>query len=160
MNIPHGIRAASSDGARFTSMGSVLTKDNYTAWSSKMKTVLLVNRVWDLVMGTRVRPDPARAAIVVVGAAHANQAEITAANKKIADFEDAYLRASCLIAAAISDTEILAVTDVLEDSIKTWAALSTKYARKSKMEAEAAHMAPLQFEHIETETTDDTITRF
>ena len=160
MNIQHGIRAASSDGARFTSMGSLLTKDNYTAWSSKMKTVLLVNRVWDLVMGTRLRPDPAPAAIVVAGAAHANQVEITATNKRIADFEDAYLRASCLIAAAISDTEILAVTDVLEDSIKTWAALSTKYARKSKMEAEAAHMAPLQFEHIETETTDDTITRF
>ena len=28
------------------------------------------------------------------------------------------------------------------------------------MEAEAAHMALLQFEHIETETADDTVTRF
>ena len=112
MNIPHGIRAASSDGARFTSMGSVLTKDNYPTWSSKIKTVLLVNRVWDLVTGTRTRPDPALAAIVVAGAAHANQAEITAANKSITEFEDAYLRASCLIAASISDTEILAFTDV------------------------------------------------
>ena len=81
MNIPYGIRAASSDGARFTSMGSVLTKENYTAWSSKMKKVLLVNRVWDLVMGTQLRLDPAPAAVVVAGAAHANQAEITTANK-------------------------------------------------------------------------------
>ena len=70
------------------------------------------------------------------------------------------MRASCLIAAAISDTEILAVTDVLDDPVKTWAALSRKYQRKSKMEAETAHMALLQFEHIETETADDTITRF
>ena len=62
------------------SIGSVLTEDNYTAWSSKMKTVLLVNRVWDLVMGTRVRLDLAPAAVVVAEAAHANQAEITAAN--------------------------------------------------------------------------------
>ena len=69
-------------------------------------------------------------AVVVAGAAHANQAEKTASNKKIADFEDAYLRASCLIAAAISDTEILAVTDVLDDPVATWAALSRIYARK------------------------------
>ena len=128
MNIPHGIRAASREGARFTSMGSVLTKYNYTAWNSKMNTVLLVNRVWDLVMGTRDCPDPAPAAVVVAGAAHANQAEITAANKEITKFEDAYLRASYLIAASISDTEILAVTDVLEDPVETWAALSRKYA--------------------------------
>ena len=105
MNIPHGFRAASSEGARFTSMGSVLTKDNYTAWSSEMKTMLLVNRVWDPVMGTRNRPDPAPAAVVVARAAHANQAEITTANKKITEFEDVYLRASCLIAASISHTE-------------------------------------------------------
>ena len=56
--------------------------------------------------------------------------QITATNKKITEFEDAYLRASCLIAASISDTEILAVTDVLEDPVATWAALSRKYARK------------------------------
>ena len=100
--------------------------------------------------GHTTSSDPTPAAIVVAGAAHANQAEITAANKKITDFEDAYLRASCLIAAAISDTEILAVTDVLDDPVKTWVALRRKYQRKSKMEVEAAHMALLRFEHIET----------
>ena len=65
-----------------------------------------------------------------------------------------------LTAAAISDTEILTVTDVLDDPIKTWAALSKKCQRKSKMEAEAAHMALLQFKRSETEIADDTITRF
>ena len=122
--------------------------------------MLLINRVWDLVMGTRVRPNPAPTAVVVAGAAHANQAEITAANKEIAAFEDAYMRASCLIAAAISDNEILSLSDVIDDPIATWAAISQKYARKSKMEKEAAHMALLQFEHIETESANETISRF
>ena len=125
-----------------------------------MKTLLIVNRVWDQVTGTQVRPNPAPAAIVVARAAHANQAEITSANKKLTEFEDAYLRASCLVAAAVLDTEILAVTSVLEDPVATWAALSRKYARKSKMEAGVAHMALLQVQHIETETANETITRY
>ena len=86
MNISHGIRAPSSEGGRITGMGSQLSNSNYGAWSIKMKAMLLVNRVWDLVMGTRVRPNPAPTAVIVFGAAHANQAEITAANKEISDF--------------------------------------------------------------------------
>ena len=70
------------------------------------------------------------------------------------------MRASCLIAAAISDSEILAVSDVIDNPTEKWAALSRKCARKSKMEKEAAHMALLQFEHIETESANDTISRF
>lgn len=141
-------------------MSSLLTKDNYAAWSIRMKTVLLFNEVWDLVTGTRERPDPAPRAIVVAGAAHSNLAEITAANKEIKDFEKSYVKASCLIASAISESEILAVGEFIEDPVATWAALSRKYARKSKMEAEAAHMALLQFEHVDTETAEDTISRF
>ena len=75
-------------------MSGLLTKDNYAAWSIKMKRVLLLNEVWDLVTGTRDRPDPAPRAIVVAGAAHANLAEITAANKEIKDFEKSYVKAS------------------------------------------------------------------
>ena len=70
------------------------------------------------------------------------------------------MRASCLIAAAISDSEILAVSDVIDNPTETWVALSRKYARKSKMEKEAAHTALLQFEHIETESANETISRF
>ena len=85
-------------------MGSMLTKDNYAAWSIKMRTLLLFNEVWDLVTVTRVRPDPAPAAIVVADAAHANQAAITAATLEIREFERAYVKASCIIASVISDT--------------------------------------------------------
>ena len=41
-----------------------------------MKAMLLVNRVWDLVTGTRVRPNPTPEEVIVFGQAHANQAEI------------------------------------------------------------------------------------
>ena len=58
MSIAHGIRAVSNEGTRFRTTSSLLTKDNYTAWSSKMKALLLVNRVWDLVSGKRIRPNP------------------------------------------------------------------------------------------------------
>ena len=160
MNNQHGIRAPSSEGGRITGMGILLTNSNYGAWSIKMKAMLLVNRVWDLVTGTRVRPNPAPKAVVVFGQAHANRAEITAANRELTAFEDACMRASCLIAAAISDSEILAVSDVIDNPTEKWAALSRKCARKSKMEKEAAHMALLQFEHIETESANDTISRF
>ena len=120
-----------------------LEKDNYASWSLKMKQLLLFNEVWDLVSGIRVRPDPTPAAIVVADGAHANQAAITAATKEIRDYEKSYVKAACIIAAAISDKEILAVGDVLSNPVETWAALSRKYARKSRLEAESAHMALL-----------------
>ena len=118
MNNQHGITAPSSAGGRIIGMGILLTNSNYKAWSIKMKAMLLVNRVWDLITGTRVRPNPALEAVVVFGQAHANQAEITAANRGLTAFEDAYMRASCLI--AISDSEILVVSDVIDNPTETW----------------------------------------
>ena len=125
-----------------------------------MKALLLVNRVWDLVSGTRRRPNRAPDPVIVFGEAHANQAAINAANEKLDAFEDAYLKAACLIADSISDTEILSVTAVLHDPVATWEKLKQKFARRSEMGAEAAHMAFLQFQHVETETADETIERF
>ena len=78
MSIQHGIRAVSNEGTRFRTSSSLLTKNNYTAWSGKMKALLLVNRVWDLVSGTRRRPNPAPDPVIVFGGAHANQAAIDA----------------------------------------------------------------------------------
>ena len=64
MNILHGIRAPSGEGGRMSSMGSSRSNSNYATWSVKMKTLLLQNRVWDLVLGTRVRPNPAPAPVM------------------------------------------------------------------------------------------------
>ena len=123
-----------------------------------MKAVLLVNRVWDLVSGKRTRPNPVPA--LVFGEGVTNQDAIDAATKKIDDFEDAYNKAACLIAESISDTEILSVTSVLEDPVATWNKLQQKFARRSEMGQEAAQMALLHFQHVETETADETIARY
>ena len=160
MSIPHGIRAVSNEGTQFRTTSSLLTKDNYTAGSGKMKALLLVNRVWDLVLGKRIRSNPAPAAIVAFGARNTNQDAIDTANKKLDDFEDAYNKAACLIAEPITDSEILSVTSVMEDPVATWNKLRQKFARRSEMGQEAAQMALLSFQHIETETANDTIERF
>ena len=123
-----------------------------------MKALLLVNRVWDLVSGKRIRPNPPPA--LVFGEGVTNQAAIDEATKRLDDFEDAYNKAACLIAESISDAEILSVTTVLEDPVATWDKLRQKFARRSEMGQEAAQMALLHFQHIETETADETITRY
>ena len=84
-----------------------------------MKALLLLNRVWDLVLGKRIRPNPALAENVAFGAGFTNQAAIDTANKKLDDFEDAYNKATCLIAETFSDSEILLGTSVLEDRVAT-----------------------------------------
>ena len=94
------------------------------------------------------------------GEAHTNQAAINEANEKLDAFEDAYHKAACLIADSISDTKTLSVTAVLHDPVATWEKLKQKFARQSEMGAEAAHMAFLQFQHVETETVDETIERY
>ena len=117
-----------------------------------MKALLLVNRVWDLVSGKRVRPNPAPAEIVAA-AGIVNQANIDSANKKLDDFEDAYNEAAWLITESISDSEIYSVHSVLEDPVATWNKIKEKFARRSEM-------ALLHFQHIETETANDTIERY
>lgn len=102
----------------FLTSGSLLTKNNYTACSGKMKAILLVNKVWD-VAGTRRRPNPAPDLVIVFGEAYANQAAIDAANEEVDAFEDAYLKAAFVIADSIPDTEILSVTAVLLDPVVT-----------------------------------------
>ena len=134
-------------------MSSLLTKDNYTTWSGKMKALLLVNRVWDLVSGKRTRPNPAPAAIGAFGI-DSNQDAIDAANKNLDDFDDAYNKAACLLAESISDSEILSVISVLEDLVAVWNKLQQKFAKRSEMGQEDAQMALLQFQHVEKETTN------
>ena len=109
-----------------------------------MKTLLLVNRVWDLVFGKCVRPDAAPQQIKNETRI-SNQAIIDAANNKLDDFEDAYNKATCLITECISDSQIYSVHSVLEDPVATWNKLKHKFARTSEMEQEAAQMDLLSF---------------
>ena len=88
------------------------------------------------------------------------QAKIEAANTKLDEFEDASNRAACLISESISDAKILFVASVLEDPVAMWNKLQQKFARRSEMGQQTAQMALLHFQHMEIETTDDTIARF
>ena len=127
--------------------------------NTSQKALLLVNRFWDLVSGKRTRPNPAPAAIGAFGI-DSNQLAIDAANKKLDDFDDTYNKAACLLVESISDSEIISVTSVLEDPVAVWNKLQQKFARRSEMGQEAAQMALLQFQHVETETANETIERF
>ena len=115
-----------------------------------MKQLLLANRVWDLVSGKRARPNAAPEEEVSLETGVTNQAEIDLANKKLDDFEEACNTAACLISMSISDEEILCVASILEDPVATWNKLQQKFARRSEMGQEAAQMALLHFQHIET----------
>ena len=150
MTFLHGIRASSSERGGSSTTSWLLTQDNYTEWRSKMEALLLDYHVWDLVSGTRIRPDPPTKARIVFGEAHENQAAIDAANDNVEDFEDAYMIAACLIAISISDSEIWTVRPVLENPVATWKVLRNIFATRSDLGAEAARMAPLQ--HVETKT--------
>ena len=56
MSILHGIRAVSSEGTRFRATSNQLNKDNYSQWSARLKGILMVNKVWDIVNEDRVKP--------------------------------------------------------------------------------------------------------
>ena len=57
----HGIRAVPSEGTRFRATSYQLSKDNYTQWSGRLKGILVVNKVWDLVSERRCCPARPRA---------------------------------------------------------------------------------------------------
>ena len=157
MSIEHGIRAVPSEGTRFKSTSSALTKDNYTAWSIRIRAVLIVNEVWDLVNGNRIRP-PSPPDLIL--GASGNRQIVDEATKNSADFQKASNRACCFLTDSISDSIIMSVPSVLTDLAATWKKLQQKFARKSEMGYEAAQKAFLQFEHQESETAEETITRF
>lgn len=158
MSIPHGIRNLSIEGTRFRSTSSVLTKDNYAAWSGRMKTILIVNKVWDLVSGKSIRPP--RAPALSFGEDVTNQSIIYEANKKISEYEEAAARASCFLAESISDSELLPVRAILDNPVAVWQKLQQKFARTSEMGRETAQKDFFHFQHLETETADETIARF
>ena len=99
MSISHGIRAVSSEGTRFRATSNQLNKDNYTQWSAKLKGILMVNKVWDIVNKDRIRPPRPEVHELgeEVATPEAIAASTTAANKYDRYLED-YTKAACLLA--------------------------------------------------------------
>ena len=142
MSIPHGIRAVSSEGTRFKATSNQLNKDNYSQWSARLKGILMVNKVWDIVNEQRIRPP--RPAVHELGVEAATPEAIAAATIA-ANKYDRYLedntRAACLLAESISDTQLVAITTVLDDPVAIWTKLQRKFARVSELGESAAHKA-------------------
>lgn len=125
-----------------------------------MKTVFMVNKVWDIVKGTRLCPPPPPVLRLATSSENGNEALVNAALQSIDDFENATCRAACLLQESISDTILYSVTSIIDDPAATWRKLQQKFARRSELEHEAAQKAFLSFQHNETESADETITRF
>ena len=154
----HGIRAVPSEGTRSTAYA--LKADNYTTWSCRMKAVFIVNNVWGIVEGTKTLPPPPPVLRLATSTAGGNEILVDETNKQILDFQAGENRAVVLLAESISDSILLSVTSILSDPAATWKKLQQKFARKSELEHEASQKAFLSFQHEETESADETITRF
>ena len=77
---------------------------------------------------------------------------------------DAYIvdfrKAACLLVESISDPRLSDMVNAMEDPIVLWKKLQQKFARKSEMGKSSAQKSLLSFAHIETETSEETISRF
>ena len=109
MSNQHGIRAVPSEGTRFRATSNQLNKDNYTQWSRRLKGILVVNKVWDLVSERRSCPARPRAYSRRDNDENPYPEDI-AANKIAADkydaYEEDYNKAACLLVESISDSQL------------------------------------------------------
>ena len=163
MSTQHGIRAVPSEGTRFRATSNQLTKENYTVWSGRLRGILIVNRVWDLVREVRKCPQkPSKdedGELTEAEVYDLNFAEGTF-EEDLASYEDDANKAACLLVESISDSELLSVASVMHDPVAIWSKLQQNFARKSEAGKSAAQKSFLNFQHLETESADETISRF
>ena len=141
-----GIRA---EGIRPLAM---LRKDNYRAWSSKLKAQLKVMDCWRLVTGDDTQPVPPVPA--------ASNAERNAVNLTIQAWAKRRDRAAAVLVTSVSDEESHTIHAVDDDPVAIWERLREKFERRSEAEAETAQMQLLDFAHKEDETANAMIERF
>ena len=146
MSILHGIRAVSFEGTRFRATSNQLNKDNYSQWSARLKGILMVNKVRDIVNEDRVKPPQPKEHELgeEIVTPEAIATATTAADKYDKYLED-YTRAACLLAESISDAELVAITTVLDDPVAIWTKLQRKFARVSELGKSDAQKALFQF---------------
>ena len=132
---------------------ALLRKENYRAWSSKLKAQLKVMDCWRLVTAVELMPPDAAPA----GSTDAQQAAALLTRKSWDKRQD---RAAAILITSISDEESHTVQAVDEDPVQIWNRLREKFERRSEAEAETAQMNLLDFAHREGETANATIDRF
>ena len=78
----------------------------------------MVNKVWDIVNEDRIRPP--RLAVYELGVEVATPEAIAAASAATDKYDrylEDYTKAACLLAESISNTEVVAITTVLDDPV-------------------------------------------
>ena len=155
--ISHGIRAVPSEQTRYRGTSNQLNAENYTVWAGRLKGVLEVNNVWDIVNEDRLRPS--RPTAHILGSTDSVEADAARA-----DTYDAYMadfrKAACLLVESISDPQLSSMAQLMSDPIMLWKKLQQKFARKSEMSKSSAQKALHCFTHSETETAKETIVIF
>ena len=111
--IPHGIRADPSKGSRSRTNSNFLTKDNYAAWSGKIQIQLTIQKVWDVIIGTRRCPIVLAELYNVEGTVITNQATINAAKQRVRTYYETCNKAAGIIAKTISDSQVYVVRSTL-----------------------------------------------
>ena len=119
MSILHGIRAVPTEGTRFRATSNQLNSENYSVWLGRIKGVLMVNNVWDIVNEDRLRPS--RPTSHLFAAADADDVETAT---KEADKYDGYMadfrKAACLLVESISDPLLSSMAHCMEDPVVLW----------------------------------------
>ena len=134
-NANSGIRAA---GLRLV---AILKKDNYRAWSTKLKVQLKVMDCWELVTGAELQP-----AATALAGAHAAAVAATLALRKSWDRRNN--ASSAVLITSISDEELHTVHGLDDFPPQIWIRLREKFDRRSEVEAETAFMSFLDFAYL------------
>ena len=158
MSFEDGIRASPSKGSSSTSL-NVLGSNNYASWRDKMTAALVMNDVWDLVNGDRVKPTIPVAIQNTAGTANVNQASIDSATAELKIYIKDYKYAASKLLHAISDDQMYHVRSVVINPVEIWKKLQQKFERRTEMEAQDANQALITFQHLEIENANTTIER-
>ena len=142
-----GIRAA---GLRPV---AILKKDNYRAWSTKLKVQLKVMECWELVTGAELQPPD-------TAPAGANAVAVAAALALRKSWDRRNIASSAVLITSISDEELHTVHGLDDFPPQIWTRPREKFDRRSEAEAETAFMSFLDFAHLESETADELIERY
>ena len=121
---------------------ALLRKDNYRAWSSKMRAQLNVMDCWRLVNAAQADPP----AIARAGAKATDRATATLIRTSWVKRRD---RAAAVIATSIGDEEVHAVWAVDEDPVQIWRWLRGKFKRRSEAEAKTLQINFQVFAHCD-----------
>ena len=132
---------------------AILKKDNYRAWTMKLKVQLKVMDCWELVTGAELQP-PATAP------AGADAAAIATALALRKSWDRRNNASSTVLITSISDEELHTVHGLDDFPPQIWVRLQEKFDRRSEAEAETAFMAFLDFAQLESETADELIERY